>query len=258
METIMGREGQGKKLTDSELMTALRGSAAVNAALEQQRKDATAERKRLVGQLAELERDWLARAPKLRAAHEAAEKAAAPYCGFSIAGTAILPREGAPGRDLVVEASRLAAERIQASFAFDAARDEIVAKLRASAPPIIGEFIAEMRDDLDRIRGEAVIVDAEVPHKSPITGRAIPGKVKTNLAAKMLRTFAVKRAIEDAEALALTVDVDAIPGKLDELRAGLPSDQVMRRPPKNGGSLLLSDLASMPEAAALKLNDCDE
>ena len=49
------------------------------------------------------------------------------------------------------------------------------------------------------------------------------------------------------------------PALIDRQNPVLASGPICpRRPPKNGGSLLLSDLASMPEAAALKLNDCDE
>jgi hypothetical protein len=226
----------GAALSDPELLSALRSTPAVIEA-EKNRKAAVAdERKSLAAGLAKLNDE--ATKPYARERHE----------------SLVLELAEAKKRVVELQAQVGAAfnGRMGESAARDVARLEFETKLRATASPLLGQFVAEMWQELEDIRKLPAVSEVS-SHKNPITGKTVEKPPLSTGAARTLRTHAVRRAIEDAELMMLAADQSDVPAKLAQLKDALPSANSLAPHPKYGTVAMLNDLrAGMSPKEAMK------
>jgi hypothetical protein len=227
---------------DQKLLRAIADSPSGKAAASKLAADELAERKRLAAALVDLEKEALSSLPAGRedkADQEAELKAA---------------RERV--RALEIKLFQSSAGKVGASFAFQARRDELEAKLRATASPLIAAFIREMRQAADETRKEQPR-DSSAITRSPFTGRLV-GTPQNNMAAIVLRMHAIRRAIEDAEQLYFVPDQSGMAEQLKSIKQKLPSTAAMSPPPRYGSSELLSDLNNGMALKAALAKHCPE
>lgn len=220
------------------VIDALRGSKIVRDAIAASATQVADQRKRLAAELAALERDsgdWEAASAEIEAARAAVTELEQKL------------------REAKERFDRARLARASHSHSIAARRDEIVASLRETAPPLIAAFIREMWAEVEKVQKAPVAeeIDGGV---NPITGKRVIKNPRSNLAALVIRHAAVRHAIEKAEALKLAPDQTSIAAQLEHLRAELPSSEEMHRPPKHGSSAMFADLlhGGMSAEQALK------
>jgi hypothetical protein len=192
------------------------------AKVEEAAKEIHAGRKRLVAKLDALDQKASITLPHKREEHE------------KLQAEIIAAREHLYKLERKLVPSQVSC--VFASFEFDARRAEIEKQLKATASPLIAEFIAEMREEHERIRKAPVMVDGEINKRSWSIDRKT---MRDNMASRLIRFHAVRHAIEDAGELYLMADQSEVPARLDKLRDGLPDDNKFG---KAGRNLSLSDL----------------
>lgn len=221
---LMQQAATAPKLTDAELLQALRKSPVAEAATAQHAVQIAAERKQLDQALADLDRRAGVELPKLRAEQD----------------RAVVELKAARARVTELEAKINASTIAAASFEFDNRRAAIEAKLKASASPLIGVFLEEMRDEAEQLQRTPVTTDSTLV-RNAITGRS-QGSTRSNIVAIVVRIHAVRCARAAAEEMHLLADQSEIVGKLAALRATLPGINEMSAPPRHGSAALLRDL----------------
>jgi hypothetical protein len=196
-----------KPTTDAVVLDALRRTPVVEKAVAERAAAVVAERRALAARLAEVEdgapaKHYLALVKQHEAAIEAARAAHKAY-------------ETAQHKVAVVHA-----ERMTASFSIHGERNELIAKLHATAERAeIDAFISAMRDELQATRRMADSREVTVTNK--LTGKR-GLKTYNNGAALAGRLLAISDAIQAAEDMRLLPDQASVPARLAELRAALP------------------------------------
>jgi hypothetical protein len=181
-------------------------AASVREAFAERDAAVVMTRKGLVAGIREIEREAEAEFPKLMAASEAAIAAIRAAEKVQIEASA--------------RANQAMAARSNASFGYTRRRDLIENELRAGADnEAIDEFIRTMRGELDRTHKRLEYV--EESRRSQVTNRAVR-QVRNNMASIAARVSAINEAMLVAEALRFEPDQSTVPGRLAELRAGLP------------------------------------
>ncbi len=95
-----------------------------------------------------------------------------------------------------------------------------------TADPVIDDFIAEMRQEIERLRKQSPSVYEEPEGFNLITGSPVV-RVFSDGASRARRLVAYRDAIKAAEELKLEVNAN-VSERLDEIRSGLPKVELER------------------------------
>jgi hypothetical protein len=213
------------KMSEQKVLRAVMESAPGKAAAAKVSAEELADRKRLLSALSDLETEERgAIATRERRDDVAGELAAAR----------------AKVRELEALVANSTAARIGQSFGFQARRDELHRRLRETASPLIAAFVRDMWKESEKLRKQTVLEEG-TRVRSPVTRKMI-GIVRSNMAAIVLRSHAIRRAIEDAEALYLQPDQSDVAAKLGSLLRDLPDVDALSFPLRYGSSAMLADL----------------
>jgi hypothetical protein len=199
-----------RTLDDDNVISILRGSTVVKAALDEQVAAVTRQRKSQISALRKLEETAAVEIPKLAAAVDAA------FAGVREAEAQLAAAQR--------RAAAAMATKSNASFSFDREHGEVEAALRASAALVVGPFVAAMREMSYRSRREPPVYRTAVAAvASPKTGRK-ESYLTSNARAVATRLQSIRDTIAVAEDLALALaEPSEIEAALAELRRKIPA-----------------------------------